>query len=128
MPNERPRLGIDLLRQNLDAIRKKTFGAPVDFDAIHREAARRRAAGKTRRAPKRPSRDPSGRTKIVNARKMFDREFLTALRSLGLNASFSPSRVWIGGEKARYFDLAMVKGLRAFRRFKADVLAQSKAT
>jgi hypothetical protein len=50
---DRQRLGITSREQlfaDLLKIRKRVFGAPVDFDAIHREAARKRVADLSNRS------------------------------------------------------------------------------
>jgi len=73
-----------------------------------------------------PIASKSGRTKIVNARKQFDRKFNGALRSLGLQAKTMRASVWIEGDEAHFFDLALEKGLARFVRFKRDVLARAE--
>lgn len=68
---------------------------------------------------------PPGYTNIVNARQEFDQNFHGALRSLGFRATIQRRRVWIDGDEAHYFDLALEKSLMRFRRFKQDVLARA---
>lgn len=70
---------------------------------------------------------PAGYTNIINARQEFDLNFYSALRSLGFRATIQRRRVWIDGDEAHYFDLALEKGLMRFRRFKEGVLARADA-
>lgn len=68
----------------------------------------------------------AGRTKIVNARKQIDPKFRGALRTLKLRATTMRACVWIEGDEAHFFDLALEKGLTRFDHFKRDVLARAE--
>lgn len=82
--------------------RRKVFGKPVNWKHIRR-----------------------GYTEIVDARTMFDPGLERALRKLGLQAKIQRARVWIEGEEAHFFDLALQKSFVRFRAFARDVLARA---